>query len=57
MLRVLSGFIQAVGEGVQGVHRSLVLDRVVNLDSTADRVAVALGGDIDEDAGWVVAVS
>src|SRR5689334_11274190 len=44
-----SGLVQAVGEGVQRVDRSFVLDDVVDLDPAADGVAVALGGDVDED--------
>ena len=46
-----SGLVQAVGEGVQRVDSSLVFDVVVDLDPAADGVAVALGGDVDEDGG------
>src|SRR5277367_2111128 len=46
-----SGLLNAIGEGVQGVNRSLVSDNVVDLDAAADGVAVTLGGDVDEHRG------
>src|SRR5271155_1598017 len=46
-----SGLVNAIGEGVQGVNRSLVSDNVVNLDAAADGVAVVLGRDVDDHCG------